>query len=361
MKTTLKVEVGNYEIEISDDPINNLKKTIDEFTNGKRRLFVISSKVFRLYNKTLGLDKKEVFVFPDGEKEKNFKNYQKILKKMFELKLSRKDALIAVGGGVVGDITGFAASTYMRGLNFIQIPTTLLAMVDSSVGGKTAINTPFGKNLIGSFYQPKKVFININFLKTLDKKQLKSGIGEVLKYSLIEKSCGTEQELYLFEYLMLSSDKLINLNSLTLMKVIDYCLQLKISVVNKDEKEAGLRKILNLGHTLAHALETITRYKKFSHGEAVVYGMYFVLLISYDLQMINHQYLNLANELLAKYGFSYDKVKSKFSAKKLENIMSLDKKAQDNLITLILPYDKKEVKEVKFSEEEVLKLLQNFA
>ena len=144
---------------------------------------VISEKVNRLYGKKLGFQKDEIFVLKDGEEQKNFKNYKKILQKALKLQLTRNDTIIAIGGGVAGDITGFAASTYMRGIDYIQIPTTLLACVDSSVGGKTGIDTDFGKNLIGSFYQPKAVLIYTDFLKTLDDRQFKTGLGEVVKYT----------------------------------------------------------------------------------------------------------------------------------------------------------------------------------
>ena len=166
MRQTLNVDIKNdkqenYEIVISDDLFSKLKEDIDLFTSGANRLVVISQKVYKLYKKELNFDRKEVFVLKDGEIQKNFKNFEKILKKAFDLGLTRKDYIIAVGGGVVGDIAGFAASTYMRGINFVQVPTTLLSMVDSSVGGKTAIDIESGKNIVGAFYQPKKVFINI--------------------------------------------------------------------------------------------------------------------------------------------------------------------------------------------------------
>ena len=184
MKQTLNVKIGkniNYLINISDDDIEKMSQEINEYTRNQKRLIVISKKVYKLYNNELIFNDEELLILPDGEKQKNFKNYMKILKRASELGLTRKDVIIAIGGGVIGDITGFAASTYMRGIDFIQVPTTLLSAVDSSVGGKTAIDLEEAKNIVGTFYQPKRVYININFLDTLDERQFYSGMGEVLK------------------------------------------------------------------------------------------------------------------------------------------------------------------------------------
>ena len=354
MKQLLHVEVNNYNIEISDNKLEKLKSDLDELTAGKKRLFVVSHKVYELYKDILFLEDSEILVLDDGEKEKNFKNYIKIIEKAYKLGLTRNDVMIALGGGVIGDITGFAASTYMRGIDYIQIPTTLLAMVDSSVGGKTAIDLADGKNIIGTFYQPKFVFININFLKTLNKKELLSGIGEIIKYAFIEESCGNEKSVFFFEYLTLCSDKFFELDSVTLIRLIDYSLRLKISVVNSDEKEAGLRKILNLGHTLAHALETITKYKKYTHGEAVVCGIYFALNTAFKMGLIDYSYYRMSVELLEKYGFKEINVRKKYNVKTLVQLMKKDKKATRDRIILILPCGKKKVKEISISESEIL-------
>ena len=354
MKQTLRVQISNekeYPIEISDSAINELNKNIAEYTNGKKKLIIISKKVYDLYRDSFEFDENEIFVLKDGEKQKNIKNYLKITKKAIELGLTRKDILIAIGGGVVGDLTGFVASTYMRGIDFIQIPTTLLSMVDSSVGGKTAIDLEEAKNIIGTFYQPKAVFININFLNTLNDRQFKSGLGEILKYAFIENSCGYKMQLYLFEFLTLGCEKILQKEPLTIIRMIEYCLKLKIAVVNQDEKEGGLRKILNFGHTLAHALETITKYKKYTHGEAVVYGMFFIINWSYKKEYITYSYYRLSIELLEKYGFRA--LKKEYPIEKLVEIMKKDKKAAANKISFIIPCDKKIVKEIKLSPLEV--------
>lgn len=353
MKQVLNVEINNYKITITDDDFSKTMEELNQITSAQKRLFVVSNKVFKLYSEVLGLNKDEVLVLPDGEKQKNFKNYIKILECAAQKGLTRKDVIIALGGGVIGDIAGFAASTYMRGIDYIQIPTTLLSMVDSSVGGKTAIDMKDVKNIVGTFYQPKSVFININFLKSLDKRQFQSGLGEVLKYAFIEENCNYSQPLYLFEYLTLCCDKLFEKEPMTLMRVIEYCLNLKIAVVNKDEKETGIRKVLNFGHTLGHALEVKGKYKKYTHGEAVAQGMFFVLNWAYKAEIITYSYYRLAVELLVKYGFKEICIKD---LAELIEIMKKDKKAADNKILFLIPCDKKKVKEVKFRPEEVLEM-----
>ncbi len=359
MRQTLKVQIAEdkyYPIEISDSSFDKLKQEIASYTANKKKLIIISKKVYDLYQKDFGFDENEIFILKDGEKEKNIKNYLKIVQKAIQLGLTRKDILIAIGGGVVGDLTGFVASTYMRGIEFIQVPTTLLSMVDSSVGGKTAIDLDEAKNIVGSFYQPKAVFININFLNTLDNRQFRSGLGEILKYAFIENSCGYKIPLYLFEFLTLSCEKIFQREAITLIRMIEYCLHLKIAVVNQDEKEGNLRKILNFGHTFAHALETITCYKKYTHGEAVVYGMFFIIDWAYKKEYISYSYYRLSIELLEKYGFK--RLNKKYSTDKIIEIMKKDKKASGDKITFIVPNDKKTVKEINLSPIEVEYMLE---
>ena len=354
MKQTLNVNIqgeNEYIIDITDSSFDDLMSEVNEFTKGQKRLFVISKKVYKLYAKKLHLNKKELYIFPDGEKEKNYKNYIKILEHALKIGLTRKDVIIAIGGGVVGDIAGFAASTYMRGVEFIQIPTTLLSAVDSSVGGKTAIDLKEAKNIVGTFYQPKKVFININFLNTLDKRQFMSGLGEILKYAFIEDSCNYDSKIFLSEFLTLSVNNIFTKEPFTIIRLIECCLKLKISVVNQDEKESGLRKILNFGHTYAHALETITNYRKYTHGEAVVYGIFFILNWAYKKEFINYSYYKLSTELLEKYGFQ--PVKNNYSKEELIKIMKKDKKASSDKITFIVPNDKKRVTEIALTPIEV--------
>lgn len=341
----------SYPIIINDKPVSTIKDDIYTRLEGKKFLVIISEKVEKLYGKELGFDKSEKFILKDGEKEKNFKNYKKILERALKLQLTRKDTIIAIGGGVVGDLAGFAASTYMRGINFIQVPTTLLACVDSSVGGKTGIDTSFGKNLVGAFYQPDVVFINTNFLKTLDDRQFKTGMGEVVKYAFIEKSCRCNEELNLTNFLSENTEKIITRDLSTLEKLIEICVKLKISVVEKDEKESGLRKILNFGHTYGHAVEKITNYKKFTHGEAIVKGMEFAFKLAEKKNIIDKNYKFFADDVIKKFGF---KAIPDYPLEKMINLMKMDKKAEFEYITFILPTDYSTVEEYKFTEKDLL-------
>jgi len=359
MRQTLEVKIGEnreYEIEISDSDFYKLNQKINELTKGQKRLVVISKKVYKLYSDELDFSADELFILPDGEKEKNYKNYLKIINRAVEMGLTRKDVMIAIGGGVVGDIVGFAASTYMRGIDFIQIPTTLLSAVDSSVGGKTAIDLQCAKNIVGTFYQPKKVLIYTRFLNTLDERQFLSGMGEILKYSFIEENCGYNSPLFFYEFLTLSYEKIIEKEPITMIRLIEYCLRMKISVVEKDEKEGGLRKVLNFGHTLGHALETITKYKKYTHGEAVAYGMRFIFDWAYKEENISYSYYRHSIELLEKYGFE-PLEKNSFDVQKIIEIMKKDKKSDGKNITFIVPSDKKRVAEIKLAPFDVERML----
>lgn len=327
-----------YPIFIDSEPIENLNEKIFNYTKANKILIVISDKVNKLYGHKLVFRNCIKFVLKDGEKQKNFKNYRKILDFALKNKLERKDAIIAIGGGVVGDIAGFAAATYLRGIDFIQIPTTLLACVDSSVGGKVAINTNYGKNLVGAFYQPKVVFCNLNFLKTLDERQFKTGLAEVLKYAFIEKSCQSNTEYNFFNFLEKNYDKVLSNDNEILAKIIEISLELKAAVVAKDEKEQDLRKILNFGHTYGHAIEKITNYKKYTHGEAIAIGMFFAINLAFKKSLITEEYKNQSFKLIEK--FDLIKKIPKFNSKKMIKLMQSDKKVEDGKIKFILPTQK---------------------
>ncbi len=345
----------NYPIFINNGDIENLKQSIFEQIGYKNFIVVFSQKVYKLYGKTLDFPKEKTFILRDGEAEKNYKNYIKILNFALSKNLKRQDAIIAIGGGVVGDIAGFVASTYMRGINFIQVPTTLLAATDSSVGGKVAINSDKGKNLIGSFYQPKAVFINVNFLKTLDEKQFKSGLGEVIKYGFIEKSCRPHEEAHLINFLTENKDKILTRDILTLKELIKICLELKIAVVQQDEKEGNLRKILNFGHTYGHVLENLTKYKKYTHGECVIEGIDFALRLALYKNLIDKEYKFLCCDLIKHY--KYEPL-LKFEAEKILKVITNDKKASASHVKFILPTNYAQVGEFDFTPEELYNFLE---
>lgn len=340
----IKPQEKSYPIIIENEAITDLREKV--FSNLESYLVVISARVEKLYGKQLNIPKERKFVLKDGEKEKNFKNYRKILEHALKLKLTRKSTIVAVGGGVVGDLAGFCASTYMRGIDFIQVPTTLLACVDSSVGGKTAIDTSFGKNLIGTFYQPKAVYINPRFLKTLDERQFKTGLAEVIKYSFIEKSCMCGEEMNLTNFL--STEDICDEKNLA--KLIEICIKLKKSVVEKDEKESGMRKILNFGHTYGHAIEKITNYKKYTHGEAVVEGMRFAFDLALKKNLIDKNYKFLADDVMKKFDFRQI---PKYKMEKMIELMLMDKKSDGKTITFILPTDYSTVEVFELSADSI--------
>ncbi|MBR1907987.1 3-dehydroquinate synthase [bacterium] len=340
---------SHYNIYIDDTPIEDLKNKILDFIGEQNYLVVISKKVNKLYSKKLNFDKEKVLVINDGEREKNIYNFIKIIDRLEKDTLTRKSYIIAIGGGVIGDMAGFAASAYRRGIRLIQVPTTLLSCVDSSVGGKVAINTVKSKNMIGAFYQPSAVFINLNFLNTLDNKQFKSGIGEVLKYAFIEKSCMNVVDYKFFDFLNINADKILSKDFNFLDKIIRISLALKIAVVTKDEKEQGLRKILNFGHTYGHAIEEITNFSAFTHGEAVVYGMYFIFNYAHKMQLIDANYREKALSFLDKFGFK-DKP-NMFNKNKLIKFMYSDKKVDNDKIKVIVPVAPGFVKEFDLDTE----------
>ena len=355
LSVNINSENTSYSIFIENEEIQQTFNEIKLLLEKRNYLAVVSEKVEKLYGKILNIPREHKFVLKDGEKEKNFKNYKKITDCALKMKLTRRDAIIAIGGGVVGDLAGFVASTYMRGIDFIQVPTTLLACVDSSVGGKVAIDTDFGKNLVGAFYQPKAVFINPKFLKSLDDRQFKTGMAEVVKYSFIEKSCKCEEELNLTNFLSEKYEKILIRDEKTLLKLIEICVKLKISVVEKDEKESGLRRILNFGHTYGHAIEKITKYKKFTHGEAIVEGMKFAFNLAVKKNLIDKNYKFLADDVMKKFNFV---VLPQFSLDKMIELMCADKKATSQNIVFILPTDYSAVEAFEINPKELEGILQ---
>lgn len=349
----IKSNEKNYPIFIDNNDIENLKSDILNFIGNNNYIAVFSQKVYKIYGQILDFPKEKTLVIKDGENEKSLKTYIKITDFALKNKLTRQASIIAIGGGVIGDVVGFAASTYMRGINYIQVPTTLLACTDSSVGGKTAVNSKYGKNLIGSFYQPKAVFINANFLKTLDSRQFKSGLGEIVKYGFIENSCPANEKSNIINFLTEHYEKILQKDILTLMELIKNCIRLKISVVQQDEKENGLRRILNFGHTFAHALEKISNYK-YTHGECVVQGINVAFSLALKRNLIDKEYKFLCEDLIKKYDF---KPIPKYNTNRIIDIMKTDKKADNNNIKFILPTQYAQVGEYDYSPEELAELI----
>lgn len=270
----------------------------------------------------------EVIVLPDGEQYKTLATTESIFTALLNKKFSRNATLIALGGGVIGDLSGFAAACYQRGIAFIQIPTTLLAQVDSSVGGKTGVNHALGKNMIGAFYQPQCVIIDVNVLATLDDRQLSAGLAEVIKYGLI-------RDAGFFVWLEENMDKIVARNQDALTYIIDQSCQNKAEIVTADETESGIRAILNLGHTFGHAIETGAGYGHYLHGEAVAIGMCQAADLSRRLGWLNDMDVTRIEALCKKAGLPTAPPVS-LSSEVFIDLMAVDKKNVDGEIRLIL-------------------------
>ena len=235
-----------------------------------------------------------VLLVPAGESSKSLTEAERVYTKAIEVGLDRKSAIVALGGGVVGDLAGFIAATYMRGVPFVQIPTSLLAQVDSGVGGKVAVNHRLGKNLIGAFYQPKRVFIDLAFLSTLPRRELSTGLGEIVKYGVI-------YDAEMFSYLEAHAEDVLAMQLSAMEHLIVRSCEIKAEVVSQDEKEAGLRAILNFGHTMGHAIEKETRYVRYNHGEAVAAGMMGAAYLSRELGMVGDAEVERLRGLLERF------------------------------------------------------------
>ena len=334
---------SSYPIIIEEGLLDNVYEYINKHTKQAQKFLVVTNTtIFKLYGNKLKNENSEFIILPDGEIYKTMEYLNKIIDKALEIKLERKDAIIALGGGVIGDMAGFAASIYQRGINFIQIPTTLLAQVDSSVGGKVAVNHKLGKNMIGAFYQPKLVLADTNTLNTLDERQFKTGLSEILKYAFIEKTCNSKEDYCLYEFLKENRESIYNKDHTTLKELIKICCSLKSAVVNQDEKEKGLRAILNFGHTYAHAIENITHYEKYTHGEAVSIGMKLIFDLALKLNRITNEYYDKATSLLYEYGL-ITKLDFEPNKEAFYEAMKSDKKVANQEITFVLPTKEKEV------------------
>jgi len=335
----LKVQTKShsYPIVIGSNLVSQISIILKKNSlNFKKCLLVvdknISKKVIFKIKNSLNNRDTHVFNFKASEKNKNQNSVNNILKILLKENFSREDCLITIGGGITGDVGGFAASLFKRGLTFINLPTTLLSQVDSSIGGKTGVNTEYGKNLIGSFYQPKLVISDIDFLKTLPKRELICGYGEVLKHSLI-----LNKKFY--NYLDKNVFHILSLKSPYIEKAIFESCKIKREIVQKDETEKEIRKVLNFGHTFAHAYEACLGYsKKLNHGEAVILGMNTALKFSLKNKLIKNEEVKSILTHLEKAKLPIN-IKKFFSLKDLNKIltfMTKDKKNNSDKINLVL-------------------------
>jgi len=321
---TVPIELINnsnicYDINIGTLPYLTFDTSVVVVTNPTVASLHLDTLLSKFSSPTL-----HVVTVPDGEEYKTLATVEKILNECFEYKLDRKSLLIAFGGGVIGDMTGFTASLYQRGIDFIQIPTTLLSQVDASVGGKTGVNTKYGKNLIGAFYQPKAVYIDPTFLETLPPREFAAGVAEVVKMAVMFD----KDFFYYLQTLDLQEESSIK-------EMIRKSVELKASVVNQDEKEAGIRAVLNYGHTFGHVVENETNYKTYLHGEAVAIGIVMANTLAMELGLFTQEESDEVKALLEK-----SSLPSNYHIRDIDAFYEhffLDKKSAKGSIKFILP------------------------
>jgi len=350
----IKTKTKKYSIIVGANIIGNISKILkNKKISFEKCLIVIDKNIPVIFKKillkNLKIRRKFIYEFSANEKNKNSKNIDKIHNILFKNKFNREDCVISFGGGIIGDIVGFASSTFKRGMKFINIPSTLLAQVDSSIGGKTGINNEFGKNLIGSFYQPDLVVSDIKILSSLPQREIICGYAEIFKSSLIDNYKS-------FNFLDKNLNHILKLKSPFIEKAIITSCNLKKKIVEKDEKEKNLRKVLNLGHTFAHAYESTMNYsKKLNHGEAVILGLRNAIKFSYYNKLLSKEKFQLINKHIKKIGILHkiEKLFKKKHIKKIVKFMESDKKNSSDKINLILMEDFGKIKtnfQIKSSE-----------
>ncbi len=332
----IKVDLGerSYKILVNRGNLKNMGKALRDYDLGKKATIVTNPLVGDLYQgvvkDSLVKEGYEVAIaqVPDGEEYKSLEWAAKLYDELLEHKRDRYSFILALGGGVIGDLAGFVASTYMRGIPFIQVPTSLLAQVDASIGGKVAVNHPLGKNLIGSFYQPKLVYTDLAVLKTLAHRELTAALSEIIKYGIIK-----DREF--FVYLEKNIDGVKALRWDVLKKIVTVCARIKSELVSLDEREEkGIRSIINYGHTIGHALEILTKYKIYRHGEAVSIGMVAAARIARRMGILNEEGERRQIELLERAGLP-TRVKNIISSEIIK-ALARDKKVKEGKIRFIL-------------------------
>ncbi len=334
MKTIrVNLSSNSYNIYIDKGLLQGIGDILVKEKSPCKTLLITDKNIERIYggivSESLSRNRFDVRLvsLQPGEEQKTLETALMLYDACFDQKLDRNSLVVALGGGMVGDISGFVASTFMRGIPFIQIPTSLLAQVDSSIGGKVAVNHPKGKNMIGSFYQPKVVFIDTDTLSTLPAVELVAGLVEVIKYGVI-------RDAGLFEFIENSLDDILQLNHAALLKIIATSCQIKANVVEEDETEKYLRAILNYGHTVGHAIETLTGYKKFRHGEAVAMGMLYATKIAMEMGLTDTTVLERQLSLTKRLGLP---LRTELKPEDVVKALYQDKKVISGKLRFILP------------------------
>lgn len=330
MNIPVKAQSHAYEVKIGS---GNFTKAVQSFegdiAKADQLIVFTDEHIWKIYEEKFTREFPytfKVFVLPGGEACKTFENYFAAQTFLLEQKCTRKSFLFAFGGGAVGDLTGFVAATFMRGIPFIQLPTTILAH-DSAVGGKTAINHPLGKNMIGAFYQPKGVIFDIDFLESLPKREIRSGMAEVIKHALISDEKWLQQLMETTSILSLSKDQLEN--------NLEQGIRVKASIVEQDEEEHSVRKFLNFGHTYGHAIEAASGFGRVAHGEAVMIGMVYALLLSERYGEISRAFTIEFLQFALRNGYPFEAV-ANFTFDELLGYLMKDKKAEYGELQFVL-------------------------
>ncbi len=333
-KVLVEPGTSTYNIYIENGLINKIGSLLQKDFSGEKIVIITDSNVEKLYGDKLmdilsnsGYTVKTITV-PAGEQSKSIKQLEHIYNQLTALDINRSNMIIAFGGGVIGDLAGFAASTYLRGIPYVQIPTTLLAQVDSSIGGKTGVNLKSGKNLVGSFYQPQAVFIDPELLSTLPQEHWSNGMAEVIKYGAIK-----DKELF---HMLMNSRDYSDLQQ-NLEQVILKCVTIKKELVEEDEKDTGVRMLLNFGHTLGHVIENYFEYSLYTHGEAVAIGMCVITHNSEKMGLTTLSTYSKLVEICKKYKLPFEM--PKMDIQKIREIIRLDKKFSDKNANLIVLSD----------------------
>jgi len=351
----VRVELGerSYAIIIGSSILRRIGEQLKPLEIGEKIGVVTNAKVNRLCGTIMIRSLREngfdpaVFPVPDGERYKSLTWAGRLYDHLVQKKFERGSALIALGGGVIGDLAGFVAATYLRGIPFVQVPTTLVAQVDASIGGKTAVNHKRGKNLIGAFYQPKLVYSDVSLLSTLSERDFLSGLAEVVKYGIIADDS-------FFGFLETQASRILAREPDCLLKMVRRSSEIKAGVIQRDEREGGLRQILNYGHTIGHALETATGYRKLTHGEAISIGMVYAGKLAERLGLCGPEVVERQTALLRAFGLPVALPKIRLAD--ILHCMERDKKVKDGNIHFVLadrighvivqPVDRNELKQL---------------
>lgn len=339
---------GPYAVLIGDRAIDTLGRELDEAKLGPRRILVSSQRVWDFHGprfRKAGADRTPILI-EDGERYKNLNTVARVIDALVKAEADRSTTIVAVGGGVIGDVVGFAAATYLRGIPVVHVPTTLLAQVDSAIGGKTGVNHPLGKNLIGSFHAPSLVVADPTVLETLPRREFRAGLYEVIKYGVIAEPA-------LLDRMRDSVTAIFNRDGAAIEPLVSASCRIKANVVSADERESGLRRILNFGHTIGHALEAVTKYKQFRHGEAVGYGMLAALHIGVARGVTPRPLLTEVETLIAKLG-PLPSV-SDISAKDVYAAVGRDKKIVSGTLHFVAAADRGKTMELKDVTEKEIK------